>query len=118
AGKRLNRAGGDVRRAARDREQQEPLIRAVEVTQTPEGQSVHRPRQVCKSPTAADRASSSARHDVGATIGRTTNFEKPTPMNRSMTARTAGSPTGVSSTERGRRAVITRAMCGSIGARA
>ena len=75
------------------------------MTQAPERQGVHRPgrvraRQVCKIPTAADRASSSARHDVGATIGRTTNFEKPTPMNFSMTARRAGRPTGVSSTER------------------
>src|SRR3989449_7806529 len=61
--------------------------------------------QVWRSPTAADRASSSACQDAGATTGRTTNFEKPTAMKRSMSFRNAGSPTGVSSTERGRRAV-------------
>src|SRR5262249_24124648 len=40
--------------------------------------------QVWRSPTAAASASSSARHDAGGTIGRTTNFEKPTAMKRSM----------------------------------
>src|SRR2546428_8732436 len=74
--------------------------------------------QIWRSPTAADRASSSACQDAGATTGRTTNFEKPTAMKRSMSFRNAGSPTGVSSTERGRRAVIMRAVAGSIGARA
>ena len=72
--------------------------------------------QVCRSPTAPARASSSARHDLGVTSGRTTNFENPTAMNCSRSVRSAGSPTGVSSTERGRRATIVRAVAGSIGA--
>ncbi len=41
-------------------------------------------RQVWRSPTAAERASSSARHEAGAATGRTTNLEKPTAMKRSM----------------------------------
>src|SRR2546426_8376052 len=72
--------------------------------------------QVWRSPTAAARASSSARQDAGATTGRTTNLEKPTAMKRSMSSRNAGSPTGVSSGARGRRAAITRAVAGSMGA--
>ncbi len=73
-------------------------------------------RQVWRSPTAAARASSSARHDAGAVTGRTTNFEKPTAMNCSMSFHKAGNPTGVSSSARGRRAVIMRAVAGSMGA--
>src|SRR5947208_2774888 len=43
--------------------------------------------QVWRSPTADDRASSSARQDAGETTGRTTNFEKPTAMKRSRSFR-------------------------------
>lgn len=45
---------------------------------------VCQPRQVWRSPIAEDSASSSARHDAGGAIGRTTNFEKPTARNRSI----------------------------------
>src|SRR3972149_5265223 len=41
-------------------------------------------RQVWRSPTAADGASSSSRQDLGGTTGRTTNLEKPTARKRSM----------------------------------
>src|SRR5437899_3775817 len=74
--------------------------------------------QVWRSPTDVDRASSSERQEDGGTTGRTTNFEKPTRLKRSMSRRRAGSPTGVNSRARERRAVITRAVAGSMGARA
>jgi len=66
--------------------------------------------------TAAATAPSSTRQDRGGTMGRTTNFEKPTAMKLWSFSRSAGSPTGVSSSARGLRAVNRCAAAPSMGA--